>query len=100
MKVLGILGLTFGLTYGAAAQQPPQQQQPGTPAPNCITQYAEAAALSPALLINTGFEIKAAIPGGLWLQKDKEVYFCNSGRAAVSEILCWKLRIPVRVQSC
>ena len=56
--------------------------------------------MSPGLLISTGFDIKAAIPGGLWLQKDKEVYFCNSGRAADGETLCWKLRIPVKGQAC
>ena len=43
---------------------------------------------------------KAAVPGGLWLQKQKDVYFCNSGRAADGEMLCWKLRVPVKGQPC
>lgn len=86
------------LASGAAWAQPKQSPQQKPPA--CISQYSEAAAMSPGLLISTGFDIKAAIPGGLWLQKDREVYFCNSGRAAEGENLCWKLRVPVKGQSC
>ena len=56
--------------------------------------------MSPGLLISTGFDIKAAVPGGVWLQKDREVYFCNTGRAADGETLCWKLRVPVKGQRC
>ena len=97
MKLLGILGLVSLLAGTAFAQQPPQ---PGAKPPTCQSQYTEAPAMSSALLINTGFDIKAAIPGGLWLQKDKEVYFCNSGRATDGEIICWKLRVPVKGQVC
>lgn len=91
---LAILCLASATAW-AQPQQPPQQKPP-----TCVSQYSEAAAMSPGLLISTGFDIKAAIPGGLWLQKDREVYFCNSGRAADGEILCWKLRVPVKGQSC
>ena len=38
--------------------------------------------------------------GGLWVQKDREVYFCNSGRATDAENLCWRLREPVKGQPC
>ena len=47
-----------------------------------------------------GFDIKAAVPGGLWVQKDREVYFCNSGRALDNDVLCWRLREPVKGQVC
>lgn len=101
MKSLGLLALAW-LTAGAASAQQPSGQPPaGAAKPStCLSQYSEAPAFSPALLINTGFEIKGSVPGGLWLQKEKEVYFCNSGRAAEGEVLCWKLRIPVRGQPC
>jgi hypothetical protein len=95
MKSLGILGAVCLLAGSALAQQPT------TPKPQtCQSQYAEAPGFSPALLVSTGFEIRSAIPGGLWLQKDKEVFFCNSGRATDSEVLCWKLRVPVKGQPC
>ena len=97
MKTL--LPLALGcLTSGAAWAQP--QQPPQQKPPTCVSQYSEAPAMSPGLLNSTGFDIKAAIPGGLWMQKDKDVYFCNSGRAADGETLCWKLRVPVKGQSC
>jgi len=97
MKLLLALLLTC-LAIGTAWAQPQQPAQ-GKP-PACVSQYSEAAAMSPGLLISTGFDIKAAIPGGVWLQKDREVYFCNSGRAAEGETLCWKLRVPVKGQPC
>ena len=56
--------------------------------------------MSPAALITRGFDIKAAVPGGLWVQKDREVYFCNSGRALDNDVLCWRLREPVKGQVC
>ena len=94
-----LLALTLVCLASGAAWAQPQQPAQGKPA-TCLSQYSEAASMSPGLLITTGFDIKAAIPGGLWLQKDKEVYFCNSGRAADGETLCWKLRVPVKGQSC
>ena len=56
--------------------------------------------VSAAALITRGYDIKAAVPGGLWVQKDREVYFCNSGRALDNEILCWRLREPIKGQAC
>ena len=56
--------------------------------------------MSAAGLIGRGFEIKGAVPGGLWVQKDREVYFCNSGRALDADNLCWRLREPVKGQPC
>lgn len=89
-------------------QQPPQQPPAAAPAPaqppaatmSCISQHVEAPGVSAAALITRGYDIKAAVPGGLWVQKDREVYFCNSGRALDSEVLCWRLREPVKGQVC
>jgi hypothetical protein len=100
MKLLGVLGLACLASAAASAQQPSTPPSTSTKPPTCQSQYAEAPAYSSALLISTGFEIKAAVPGGLWLQKDKDVYFCNSGRASDGEMLCWKLRVPVKGQPC
>ena len=79
-------------------QQVPQQA-PATPN-SCVSQHVEAPGVSAAALITRGYDIKAAVPGGLWVQKDREVYFCNSGRALDNENLCWRLREPVKGQAC
>ena len=72
----------------------------GTAGPICMSQHVEAPGVSAAALITRGFDIKAAVPGGLWVQKDREVYFCNSGRALDNDVLCWRLREPVKGQVC
>lgn len=103
MKLHGLVGLLCLAATAAAAQQPAAPgAAPGSGAKptTCQSQYAEAPAYSSALLISTGFEIKAAVPGGLWLQKDKDVYYCNAGRTNEREVMCWKLRIPVKGQPC
>ena len=82
-----------------AAQQPAPQQPPQAPT-LCMSQQIEAPGVSAAGLITRGYDIKAAVPGGLWVQKDREVFFCNSGRALDNEILCWRLREPVKGQAC
>jgi hypothetical protein len=74
------------------------QQQPG--GQTCMSQHVEAPGVSAAALISRGYDIKAAVPGGLWVQKDREVYFCNSGRALDNDVLCWRLREPVKGQIC
>lgn len=100
MRLLGTIGLACLISGVAFAQQPGDPPSAGSKPATCQSQYAEAPAYSSALLLSTGFEIKAAIPGGLWLQKQKNVYFCNSGRAVDGEMLCWKLRVPVKGQPC
>ncbi len=47
-------------------------------------------------MIRAGYEIKAAVPNGLWLQKDKDVYYCNSGRPIETDAQCWQLRDVTR----
>ena len=112
MKAPAAIALAFLLVGTAYAQQPAaqlQQPAPGlapvpapapTPTLSCMSQHAEAPGVSAAALIGRGYDIKAAIPGGLWVQKDREVYFCNSGRALDNEVLCWRLREPVKGQAC
>lgn len=118
MKALIAIAVAAMLAGGAHAQQRPPasqqpspvqpQQQPQQQAPqqapaaqmNCMSQHLEAPGVSAASLITRGYDIKAAVPGGLWVQKDREVFFCNSGRALDNEILCWRLREPVKGQAC
>ncbi len=103
MKVLVTIALVTVLVGAANAQQPtaPRQAPPQAPtAQTCMSQHVEAPGVSAAALISRGYDIKAAVPGGLWVQKDREVYFCNSGRAADNDVLCWRLREPVKGQAC
>ena len=88
--------LLFVLAGTAHAQQPAQQ----APSQTCISQHVEAPGMSAAALVSRGYDIKAAVPGGLWVQKDREVYFCNSGRVLDNEVLCWRLREPLKGQVC
>jgi hypothetical protein len=103
MKALVAIAIVSVLVGAAHAQQPAAQQQapPQPPAgQTCMSQHVEAPGMSAAALITRGFDIKAAVPGGLWVQKDREVYFCNSGRALDNDVLCWRLREPVKGQVC
>lgn len=106
MKALVAIAFVIVLVGAAQAQQPAAPQPP-TPAPGqapatqtCQSQHIEAPGMSAAALIGRGYDIKAAVPGGLWVQKDREVYFCNSGRALDNDVLCWRLREPVKGQIC
>lgn len=75
----------------AAQGLPPQGQQFKA----CVSQYAEASGRTAAGLIAAGYDIKAAVPGGLWVQKDREVFYCNaSGRLEDKQATCWLLRDP------
>ena len=88
MKALVAIAIVTLLMATAHAQQQPQ-----APAGQlCMSQHVEAPGVSAAALITRGFDIKAAVPGGLWVQKDREVYFCNSGRALDNDVLCWRRR--------
>lgn len=89
--VAAAAGTAFGLCGSVSAQQAEK---------NCIYQYADAVGVTAASLIGGGFDIKAGWPGGLWLQKGKETYFCNTGSSREGQALCWILREPVRGQSC
>lgn len=78
-----------------AGQLPAQAQAPGQ-APSCLTQYTPMPGQSAISMIRAGYEIKAAVPNGLWLQKDKDVYYCNSGRPLEGDAQCWQMREVTR----
>lgn len=80
----------------APAQLSGQAQAPGQVAPSCLTQYTPTPGQSAITMIKAGYEIKAAVPNGLWLQKDKDVYYCNSGRPIETDAQCWQLRDVTR----
>lgn len=83
------------LLLAIAAFMPAQAQQPsGQPAVQqaCLTQYTPMPGRSAAAMIAAGYDIKAAVPNGLWLQKDRDVYYCNSGRPTETDPNCWRLR--------
>lgn len=75
------------------AQPPVAAQQP---AAACLTQYNPVAGQSAITLIRAGYEIKAAVPNGLWLQKDKDLQYCNSGRPVEGDVQCWQMREVTR----
>jgi hypothetical protein len=92
-------------TGPAEAQQPSEVQAAAptqTPAQaSCVSQYVEVPGRTPASLIATGFAIKGAVTGGLWMQKDREVFYCNSsGRLQANQPVCWQLREPAAGGLC
>jgi hypothetical protein len=70
----------------------PRPIQAPAPAPSCLTQYTPMPGQSAITMIRAGYEIKAAVPNGLWLQKDKDLYYCNSGRPIEGDVQCWQMR--------
>jgi hypothetical protein len=79
---------------------PTAQAQQATAAKTCVNQYADAPDVTAVKLIRSGYEIKAGWPGGLWLQKNAETCFCNTGRQQDGEMLCWTLHDPVKGGPC
>lgn len=94
--VLLILGAALTGPVVAQQQSPLQSQLQQAPQIKaCVSQYVDAPGRTPAGLIAAGFDIKAALAAGLWLQKDREVFYCNSsGRLEEKQALCWQLREP------
>lgn len=74
----------------------PRPIQAPAPAPSCLTQYTPMPGQSAITMIRAGYEIKAAVPNGLWLQKDKDIYYCNSGRPIEGDVQCWQMREVTR----
>lgn len=81
---------------GPKPGQAPGQMQAQPPASSCLTQYTPMPGQSAITMIRGGYEIKAAVPNGLWLQKDKDVYYCNSGRPIEGDAQCWQMREVTR----
>lgn len=79
---------------GVGQAQAPTLQQPASP--SCLTQYNAIPSQSAITMIRAGYEIKAAVPNGLWLQKDKDLYYCNSGRPIEGDAQCWQMREVTR----
>ncbi|WP_421996469.1 hypothetical protein [Reyranella sp.] len=96
-----VAALSPSIDLSAAAQGASPPAQAATPRdPTCTTQYAAQADVSAGTLVTQNYQIKAAVPGGLWLQKEKDVFYCNSGIVADGDTMCWKLTGPVRGQAC
>lgn len=87
MKSFAAIALVMVLAAGARAQTAP-------PAASCLNQYDETTGRTTAGLLTAGYNIVAAVPGGVWLQKDREAYYCNSARVREGEAICWRLREP------
>lgn len=91
------------LVFSAAGQAADQQATalPGAKAnATCASQHVAEPNLSATDLLAKDFDIKAAVPGGLWLQRKQEVFYCNSGVVRDGDTMCWKLRKPTGGQSC
>lgn len=95
------LVLTVAFILGTAIPAFAQQAQQQAPAQSCVVQYDSGSdKTSPAGLLSNGFSIVAAVPGGVWMQKGAEAYYCTVNRTQPGEPICWKLRDPVTVQNC
>lgn len=80
--------------------QPTYAQQATPEVKTCANQYADASGVTAVKLIRGGYEIKAGWPGGLWLQKGAETFFCNTGRQRDGSVFCWTLQDPVPGGAC
>jgi hypothetical protein len=96
--MLAIAAAAMLVGGGAHAQSQPTMPPPAKKA--CVNQYSEAPGITPAKLLRDGYEIRAGWPGGLWFQKGKDAYFCNSGRALEGALLCWTLQDPKGGAAC
>lgn len=107
--VLSIAAIAYAQTAVFADSTGPQaapQMVAATPSSSmpgettCASQHQERPGLSTSDLLADSYEIKAAVPGGVWLQKKKDVFYCNSGVTKDDETMCWKLRAPLKGQNC
>ena len=94
------LGFLFSAVGQAADQQAAAPSAAGKSEDTCASQHVAQPNLSATDLLAKDFDIKAAVPGGLWLQKKQDVFYCNSGIVKDGDTMCWKLRKPVGGQSC
>ena len=107
--VLSIAAIAYAQTAGftettgpqgapQSASMPQSSVMPGEA--TCASQHQEQPGLSTSDLLADSYEIKAAVPGGVWLQKKKDVFYCNSGVTRDDETMCWRIRAPLRGQNC
>jgi hypothetical protein len=109
VAVLSIAAIAYAQTAGFTESTGPQAVQQTAAIPQssvmpsestCASQHQEQPGLSTSDLLADAYEIKAAVPGGVWLQKKKDVFYCNSGVTRDDETMCWKIRAPLRGQNC
>ena len=107
--VLAILAYVYAQTslFGDSAVGRAEAQFAAAPRPSvaagdstCASQHQERPGVAAWDLVADGYEIKAAVPGGIWLQKRKDVFYCNSGIVRDDETMCWKIRAPLKGQNC
>ncbi|TAJ97713.1 MAG: hypothetical protein EPO10_22380 [Reyranella sp.] len=107
--VLSIAAIAYAQTAGFTDSAGPQAVQQSASMPRssvmpgevtCASQHQEQPGLSTSDLLADSYEIKAAVPGGVWLQKKKDVFYCNSGVTRDDETMCWKIRAPLKGQNC
>lgn len=70
------------------------------PPGDCTAQHEKYVGGSTSDLLDRDFQIKAAVPGGIWLQKGRELFYCNSGVVADNDTMCWRIAQPVRGVDC
>ena len=101
-KWVVLSGAMMGIGSAAAfAQQGPAGPgQASTDDTKCAIQHEPKPGVSAAGLLTEEYQIKGAVPGGLWLQKNKDAFYCNSGLVADGDTMCWKLVRPASTASC
>jgi len=99
-RVHRFLALALTAATLATALASTVHAQAAAGATTCVNQYSDAPGVTAIKLIRGGYEIKAGWPGGLWLQKGLETYFCNTGRQLDNQMLCWTLNDPVKGAAC
>ncbi|MFZ5778738.1 MAG: hypothetical protein ACOY4R_00850 [Pseudomonadota bacterium] len=77
-----------------------QQAQAAAGSGKCAIQHEAQPGVSAAGLLADNYEIRASVPGGLWLQKQQDAFYCNAGIVAEGDTMCWKLVRPTRTESC
>ena len=103
MKKWVVLGSVLVGIGSAAAVAQQAAVAPGTTAideAKCVVQHQATPGVSAAGLLVEDYQIKSAVPGGLWLQKNKDAFYCNSGVVADGDTMCWKLVRPSGTASC
>ena len=107
--VLSIAAIAYAQTAGFSESGSPQAPQQTAAMPQssvmpgestCASQHQEQPGISTSDLLADSYEIKAAVTGGVWLQKKKDVFYCNSGVTRDDETMCWKIRAPLKGQNC
>ena len=66
----------------------------------CAVQHEARPGVSAASILAEDYEIKSSVPGGLWLQKKKDAFYCNAGLVAEGDTMCWQLVRPMNSESC